>query len=120
MSCEQWGILGVGKNDIICAFYGDKSGEGTAGTYEPDVDTLNDVITKWYKDNVYFIGLIHNHIGGRSRLSKQDKLYELNIFKVIGSVKIIFPLVIRKNEIRVYNFIYINKLWVSDSFEVIN
>lgn len=120
-SCEQGGILGVDENDIICAFYGDKSGKGTEGTYEPDVDTLNGVILKWYKDNIYFIGLIHNHLGGCPRLSKQDKFYALNIFKVMDSDKIIFPLVIRKNnDIRIYNFIYINKLWMSDSFEVID
>ncbi len=118
---EQGGILGVNDQDVICAFYGDKTGCCTNDTYEPDIDTLNQVILEWYNKNIYFIGLIHSHIGGCPKLSKTDINYALEIYNVMESDAIIFPIVIkRNNSVCINNFKYSNNQWTKDSLEIVD
>lgn len=118
---EQGGILGVNDQDVICAFYGDKTGSCTNDTYEPDIDTLNRVILEWYNKNIYFIGLIHSHIGGCTKLSKTDINYALEIYNVMESDAIIFPIVIkRNNSVCINNFKYSNNQWTKDLLEIVD
>lgn len=117
---EQGGILGE-KNDIIVSFYGDLKGKCNVGSYEPDVDTLNSIIEKWYNDDIVFRGLIHSHIGGCPFLSLSDKAYAKEIAKAMDFQKLLFPLVVyKKDNFIIYPFIYENNKWKEEKWEIVD
>ncbi len=91
---EEGGIIG-GRNGVITRFYHD-SGTGSRDefSYEPDVDTLNEVISDWFAEGIDFYGIIHTHPYGQDSLSGGDREYILKIMSGSENGKrLYFPIV---------------------------
>jgi len=115
ISIETGGVIG-GNNGVINKFLFDKGIETTTpGCYVPDVDLLNFMVYKWYKRNIEFYGIVHNHVNEYQDLSFNDKNFIYEIMTVMPeNIKILyFPIVYSKSihsykATRSHNEIYIN------------
>lgn len=89
---ETGGILG-GRNGIVTTFALDRL--GTCGTYSPDAEKLNLIISDWEKQGIAFLGIFHTHPLGDSELSIHDRSYVERIMIAMPSriSKLYFPLV---------------------------
>jgi len=68
---ESGGILLGSREDFVVRKYvHDPHGTRSAGTYDPDVDFLNEVVEKaWNEEGLAFLGFVHSHPRGLNRLS---------------------------------------------------
>lgn len=71
-AAEMGGMLGFSPKGIV-SFYFDKNGIGKVGSYEPDIETLNQILEEWNKQRILFAGLVHTH-----RKNKKPSLSDLN------------------------------------------
>lgn len=78
---ESSGILG-GKGLHCQKFYFDKYSENNSNFYRPNITKTNEVIKKWYSQDIYFIGIIHSHPENIKQLSYSDKLYAYKIMEL--------------------------------------
>lgn len=71
MPAETGGILLGSRDDyVIQKFVLDPSGSRTSGAYDPDVVYLNRIVKEeWNQNGLAFIGFVHSHPRGVSRLS---------------------------------------------------
>lgn len=95
-SPESGGIIG-GRNGVIeFAEYDAGIPQGRMCSYSPDVQRLNQVITKWEQQDITFCGMFHTHYFRVETLSEGDISY---IKKIMDSMperieKLYFPLVV--------------------------
>lgn len=68
---ESGGILLGSRDDFVVRKYvHDPYGARSGGSYDPDIDFLNKVVTdNWESDGLAFLGFVHSHPRGVSRLS---------------------------------------------------
>lgn len=99
---ETGGILLGNRDDfIVQKFIFDSSGSRSAASYDPDINSLNKIIKKEWKENqLALIGFIHSHPRGISRLSGDwggnigDVGYIKAIFNAIEALdKFLVPIV---------------------------
>ena len=77
---EEGGILGTYEN-IVCTYFHDKGRKDTSfAIYEPNVDTLNKVLSLWNNKGICFGGIIHSHLPKQNVLSKADIDYIKSVF----------------------------------------
>ena len=76
---EMGGILGIDKTKTVVKFYHDSTGRSTAHRYFPNIETLNKVIAEWYNAEINFIGFVHSHRAGLTKLSPCDLRYSEKI-----------------------------------------
>ena len=61
------------KKGCVCRFYADRHTSLTE--YHPDIEVLNRVISKWWREQIVFAGIVHSHPNGYSGLSASDMAY---------------------------------------------
>lgn len=96
MPPETGGILGGYKN-IICANQFDEGVQTERKcSYTPNTKMLNEIIRKWHKNNIIFMGIYHTHFFDVGTLSEGDKKYIKTILKSMPEIieQLYFPLVI--------------------------
>ena len=74
VSPETGGIIGT-QNDVVCAYYFDRTGSCDSNTYKPDTVTVNSVISDWTQRSIQFAGIVHSHLEDRCELSCADIKY---------------------------------------------
>jgi len=92
---ESGGILLGSREDyVVQKFVFDPHGSMSAGAYDPDVNFLNKIVKKEWKENeLAFLGFIHSHPRGMSRLSGDyggntgDVGYMKAIFKAMPTLE---------------------------------
>lgn len=77
---EQGGVLGGTRNVITNYFY-DAQLVSDLNMYKPNIESINNELVNWQKNNVDFIGVIHSHPNGRLILSYADKIYAKKLMK---------------------------------------
>jgi len=63
-SPECGGVLGapIGQDTYISDFYFDFAGVGTAESYTPNCDNINDMLENdWAVQNIQMVGVVHSH-----------------------------------------------------------
>lgn len=97
VSPETGGIIGT-QNDVVCAYYFDRTGSCDSNTYKPDTDNVNRVISEWEKQDIQFVGVVHSHEEKQPALSYADIVYAQAIMKANDMERILFPLVVIGNK----------------------
>lgn len=91
---EQGGILGISnEEDIVDFFVHDKKADVGTYEYSPNVSYIDEVINnEWAPNGIEFVGFIHSHPYGSSRLSSADIQYAKRIMKAFGLSYLFMPL----------------------------
>lgn len=100
VSPETGGIIGT-QNDVVCAYYFDRTGSCDSNTYKPDTVTVNSVISDWTQRSIQFAGIVHSHLEDRCELSCADIKYAQLIMTANDMNVILFPLVVIGSKVRV-------------------
>lgn len=91
---ETGGILGIDNTNTVVKFHHDKTGRTIAHRYIPDVQTLNRVIAQWHRAGIKFIGFVHSHRAGLTKLSACDIRYDEKIKRHCGMPEVLMLLYI--------------------------
>lgn len=79
---ECGGILGTDDTGIITSYYFDETGTGTEDSYEPDVETINSILTnEWLPKGIQMVGIVHSHANGHDVPSCGDIHYGMRILQ---------------------------------------
>lgn len=92
---EIGGLLG-GKDLIVNTVLFDKGLEKKTGIkYVPDINFLNECISRWYDEGINFYGIFHSHLQKWSTLSSDDEKYIEAIMNAMPKEieSLVFPLV---------------------------
>lgn len=93
---ETGGILGE-YDDVICVAEFDEGRiEHDRYAYVPNVEKLNNVITQWSEEGIYFAGMFHSHPYPQTELSIADKEYIKKIMQAMPESvsELHFPVVV--------------------------
>lgn len=112
---ESGGIIGM-RDECICEFYFDKRGKSGLDFYVPSVEDINCIISRWSRECVRFIGIVHSHPNLFNKPSKNDIQYFKKILDINRRYDyLICPIVTKDND-----DIYINFYKVSTDIRKIN
>ena len=95
---EAGGIIG-GNRGSISVWEFDEGYKECGCVYRPNVNYLNDVISKWSDNDIEFLGIFHSHFGGARTLSLGDVEYITRIMKSMPThINLLyFPIVVQPN-----------------------
>lgn len=102
LEAEKGGILLGDRDDFVVKKYVfDRNGRTSGGAYDPDISYLNKVVKyEWENNDLAFLGFIHSHPNGVSRLSGEygaatgDMAYIKTIFEAMPALeKFLAPII---------------------------
>ena len=93
---EEGGIIGAYNDAISISYHDTGIASKRRCVYIPDTNTLNDVLKKWNKNDITFMGMYHTHFRNVCSLSEGDKTYIVKILNAMPHEieKLFFPLVL--------------------------
>lgn len=95
---ESGGIIGCHKDSKIVSkmFFDRGLASKKMCAYTPNIEVLNDIIFKWHKDEIQFLGIYHTHYANVETLSSADRSYIKSIIESMPKeIKFLyFPLIL--------------------------
>jgi proteasome lid subunit RPN8/RPN11 len=101
--------FGYETDNVIRCFVADIHASATASSYTINAPFLNrEIKTKWEKEGMSLIAIIHAHPHGHSHLSKQDKDYFVDLLRDMPREKFYTPIVftIPDGGLEVFPYVY--------------
>lgn len=105
---EKGGVL-MGKDDVVTHFIFDKDAQTTGSTYSLNIAYLNPKMKELTKQGYRFMGIIHSHPYGSSKLSNPDRMYFYSQFKNFPELEWMYtPIVFsaKQNEYELFPYIF--------------
>ena len=88
---ERGGMLGTNTHDNrITHFEPDTLARCTPGAYDPDLPSMNAVISQWKKQKIRFCGFVHSHPAGVRQLSAPDEWYSGELLTAFPKLERLF------------------------------
>lgn len=96
-SFEKGGALAIRENKIV-GFYPIKNLDTKASCYSPSFDELNVALDVFEKHGWDFFGIIHSHVNGNNKPSKEDVDFIKSFIEANDQFEIlVFPIICLKN-----------------------
>ena len=100
---ETGGFIGIRDNKVCMWSFdkGIKSEQG--GIYCPNKDHFHTIIRRWEKEKITNLGIVHTHLNGNPKLSKEDIRYINSIFENNETLmEMVFPVIIPDKSFHIY------------------
>lgn len=96
---ETGGVLGAGPDGIISFYYFDRTGICTETGYRPDVDAINEMLSKeWMPNEILMVGIVHSHADGNTTPSCGDIAYGIRILQALDTVDHFYLSIVTQGE----------------------